>query len=211
MKGQYLDTLAFVWVVLGLAIVGILFFNTENIQLLSIGKQTIQSQNDYSLDFPQGDLVDITLTPSSIFKTEDIVNGITYSMFSTDEYVFDFLIISDKYPKGKTTFNCRDVSQTKRNLLDKLVEEFNQPVDIASVLQKEGIFLSAESQDSLYQSTAGKFGSSTRLLDCTDSVVRSKPEVYFIIGLEIIVVVSSILLIFRRRIGEAFEEIAEDN
>lgn len=210
MKGKYLDTLAFVWAVLGLAIVAILFFNSENIQLLSVGKQTIQSQSDYSLDFPNGDLVDITLTPSSIFKTDDVVNGITYSMFSTDEYVFDFLIISDKYPEGKIQLNCRDASQTKRSLLDKLVEEFNQPVDIASVLQKEGIFLSAESQDSLYQSTAGKFGSSTRLLDCTDSVVRSKVEIYFIIGLEIVVVTSSILFLFRRRISEAFEEIEED-
>ncbi len=211
MKGKYLDTLAFVWVVLGLSIVGILFFNSENIQLLSVGKQTIESQSDYTLDFPLGDLVDITLTPSSIFKTDDIVNGITYSMFSTDEYVFDFLIISDKYPESKVELNCRDATQTKRSLLDKLVEEFNQPVDIASVLEKEGIFLSAESQDSLYQSTAGKFGSSTRLLDCTESVVRSKVEIYFIIGLEIVVVTASILFLFRRRIGEAFEELEEDN
>ncbi len=207
MKGKYLDTLAFIYVILGIAIAGIFFFNAENLRLLTLNKLTIDSQDDYELDYPTGDLVDITLTPSSIFKTGEVVNGINYSIFSTEEFIFDFIVIANKYPETKTTFSCRDATSFKKDLLNKLVEEFNKPVDIASVLEDEGIYLSSESQTSLLQNTTGNFGTSTRLLDCTDAVVRSKVEVYFVIGLEIIVVVAGVLFIFRKKIGQAFEEI----
>ncbi len=212
METNYADRISFVALLLIVAIAAVFVINTENIKMLSFDTVVIEKQADYALDsFKSDTFIDITLTPSKVFKLEEKVNGNPYSIFSTDEYVFDFILIYNNYPESKVSLQCRDVSAQQGELLNKLLTEFNNPVDVASVLEQEGIVLSQESKESLYQNTTGRFGSATRLLDCTEGIVRSSEEIYFVIGLEVIAILVALGLVFRNKLSALFDDDPETN
>jgi hypothetical protein len=212
METNYIDRISFVFFLIAIALVAVFVINTGNIKLLSYQTTVIEKQDDYKLEeFPTDSFIDITLTPSKVFKLDEEVNGNNYSIFSTEEYVFDFIVIFDKYPETKVSLECRDVTNVQRNLLDTLLEEFNNPVDVAAVLEQEGIVLSEESKDSLYQNTTGRFGTATRLLDCTEGVVRTQAEIYFIIGAEVLAILIALGFIFRNKLSALFDDDPETN
>lgn len=212
METNYADRISFVALLLIVAIAAVFVINTENIKMLSFDTVVIEKQADYTLDsFKSDTFIDITLTPSKVFKLEEKVNGNPYSIFSTDEYVFDFILIYNNYPESKVSLQCRDVSAQQGELLNKLLTEFNNPVDVASVLEQEGIVLSQESKESLYQNTTGRFGSATRLLDCTEGIVRTSEEIYFVIGLEVIAILVALGLVFRNKLSALFDDDPETN
>lgn len=212
METNYADRISFVALLLIVAIAAVFVINTENIKMLSFSTVVIEKQADYTLDsFKSDTFIDITLTPNKVFKLEEKVNGNPYSIFSTDEYVFDFIVIYNNYPESKVSLQCRDVSAQQGELLNKLLTEFNNPVDVASVLEQEGIVLSQESKESLYQNTTGRFGSATRLLDCTEGIVRTAEEIYFVIGVEVISILFALSLVFRNKLSALFDDDPETN
>jgi hypothetical protein len=212
METNYIDRISFVFLLIAVAIVAVIAINNQNLKLLSYPTTVIEKQDDYNLEeFPTDSFIDITLTPSKVFKLDEEVNGNSYSIFSTEEFVFDFIVIFDKYPETKVSLECRDVTNVQRDLLDTLLEEFNNPVDVAAVLEQEGIVLSEESKDSLYQNTTGRFGSATRLLDCTEGVVRTQAEIYFVIGVEVLAILIALGFIFRNKLSALFDDDPETN
>jgi hypothetical protein len=210
--GETFNRVSFVLALIFIAVVAVFFINKENFKLLSFSTVTIEKQDDYTLEeFPTDSFIDITLTPSKVFKIDEKVNGQAYSIFSTEEYVFDLILIHDSYPETRVTLECRDVTDAQRSLLDKLLEEFNNPVDVASVLEQEGIVLSEESKDSLFQNTTGRFGTATRLLDCSEGIVRTQAEIYFVVGAEVLVILVALGFIFRNKLTALFDDDPETN
>jgi hypothetical protein len=210
--GETFNRVSFVLALIFIAVVAVFFINKENFKLLSFSTVTIEKQDDYTLEeFPTDSFIDITLTPSKVFKIDEKVNGQAYSIFSTEEYVFDLILIHDSYPETRVSLECRDVTDAQRSLLVKLLEEFNNPVDVASVLEQEGIVLSEESKDSLFQNTTGRFGTATRLLDCSEGIVRTQAEIYFVVGAEVLVILVALGFIFRNKLTALFDDDPETN
>jgi len=211
MTKQLFEQISFFLFLIVLSLVVVLGLNFENIKLLRIDKLTIDSRDDYNLNsFESDSKITITGTPNNIFESNQIRENSEAYFFSLNEYIFDFIIISNEDAASSKTYLCSNVSETEKDLLNRLISEFNEPLELEKLIPETEELLSEESKDTITQNTIGQFGNTTKLLDCTLDKSRTDMEIYFLIGAEFLILTTCVVFLFRKRFINFIENLQDE-